>query len=354
MIVDAHLDLAYNALRYGRNLLAGLEEIRQFERQRPTDNGYPTVSFGEMRKGGVGLVFGTAFVEPFRGPRDVEPPALCYREPQGAKKPAVQQLDYYHRLADENEFIRLVGDTAELDEVIASQEGANPLVGIVLLMEGADPVQEPAELEEWYERGLRIIGPAWDDTRYAAGAWRGGREGFTADGYALMEVMADLGMILDLTHLSEIGVKDALERYDGTIIASHSNCRSLAPHVEQRHLKDEHIRLLAERGGVMGIVLSNSFLKKGHKKGERKELVTLEHVVAHIDHVCQLTGTADHVGIGSDFDGGFGWADIPAELNSIADLGLIGEALKERGYDPADVEKVMGGNWVRMLQRTWA
>ncbi|MCB0033494.1 MAG: membrane dipeptidase [Anaerolineales bacterium] len=353
MIVDAHLDLAYNALRYGRNLLAPLEEIREFERKRPTDNGYPTVSFSEIRRGGVGLVFGTIFVEPFHGPRDATPPPLSYREPKQAKKPAVQQLDYYHRLVDENEFIRLVGDVATLDAVIESQAEVNPLVGIVPLMEGADPVQDFGELEEWFARGIRIIGPAWDDTRYASGAWRGTREGFTTDGYALMEVMADLGFILDLTHLSETAVKEALERYDGPLIASHSNCRTLAPHVEQRHLIDDHIRLLGERGGVMGIVLANRFLKKGHAKGERKELVTLEHVVAHIDHVCQLTGSADHVGIGSDFDGGFGWADIPAELNSIADLHLLGGQLKERGYEAAHVEQIMGGNWVRLLREVW-
>lgn len=353
MIVDAHLDLAFNALRYGRNFLAPLEEIRHFERQRPTGNGYPTVSFSEMRQGGVGLVFGTVFVEPFHGPREVIPPPLSYREPQQAKQPAVQQLDYYHRLADENELIRLVGDTAALEEVIASQEGVNPLVGIVPLLEGADPVQDPSELEEWMERGLRIIGPAWDDTRYAAGAQRTTREGFTKDGYALLEVMADLGLILDLTHLNETAVKEALERYDGSIIVSHANCQSLAPHVEQRNLTDNQIRLLGERGGVMGIVLFNHLLRKGHVKGERKELVTLEHVVAHIDHVCQLTGAANHVGLGSALDGGFGWADIPAELNAIADLPLIGKALTERGYETADVAQIMGGNWVRVLRQTW-
>ena len=228
------------------------------------------------------------------------------------------------------------------------------MLGIVPLMEGADAVRDPSELEEWWERGLRIIGPAWDDTRYAAGAWRNSGHGFTKEGLYLMEVMADLGYILDLTHLHEKATLEALERYEGTLVATHANCRALASHVGMRNLSDKQIRMLGERGGVIGIVLFNRFLKQDHRKGERKALVTLDHVVAHIDHICQLLGTADQVGIGSDFDGGFGWADIPEGMNSIADLGLIGDKLKERGYDAADVAKIMGNNWVRLLRLTFS
>ena len=79
-----------------------------------------------------------------------------------------------------------------------------------------------------------------------------------------------------------------------------------------------------------------------------------EIMVAQIDHVCQLLGSADHVGIGSDFDGGFGQKDIPAELDSIADLSKIGDKLKEKGYDPADIDKIFGGNWVNKLRESWS
>ena len=112
--------------------------------------------------------------------------------------------------------------------------------------------------------------------------------------------------------------------------------------------------MLGERNGVIGIALYNRFLKKNHSKGERKETVSLDVVAAHIDHYCQLLGSADHVGIGSDLDVGFGYADIPAELNSVADLHLIGQKLKERGYEEADVDKIMGQNWVNLLKRAWA
>jgi membrane dipeptidase len=354
MIVDAHLDLAFAALEHGRDLRLSLDDLRQAERRQPSSNGIPTVSLPELQRGGVNLVFGTIFLEPVGRKSALSAARMNYLTAEDAYRKAGQQLDYYQRLADELEQVVLVGDTAVLNDLLASQDSEHPQLGVVPLMEGADAVRDPGELEEWWERGLRLIGPAWDDTRYASGAWRGTREGFTMAGFHLLEVMADLGFILDLTHLSEQAVQESLERYEGVIAATHSNCRALVDHVGQRNLSDTHIRLLGERGGVMGIVLYNRFLKQGHVKGERREQVTLDHVVAHIDHVCQLLGTAVHVGLGSDFDGGFGWADIPAELNSVADLALIGDKLKERGYTAVDIDNILGGNWIRLLQTAWA
>jgi membrane dipeptidase len=81
--------------------------------------------------------------------------------------------------------------------------------------------------------------------------------------------------------------------------------------------------------------------------------VTLDHVVAHIDHICQTIGDAAHAGIGSDLDGGFGAADIPAPLDSIADLPQIATALAAKGYSETDIAGIMGGNWVNLLRRTW-
>ncbi len=357
ILVDAHLDLAYSNIENGRELFAPLDQIREYEKANPCVDGIATVTFPELRKGKVGLVFASIFACPPTEPCH----HINYNSPDQAYAVGLRQLDYYHRIVDENQSMRLVGDIVQLQEVINHQnyefdsaEDEPPLLGIVPMMEGADPVRDPAELEEWWERGLRIIAPAWDDSRYAKGAWRQSKDGFSKAGYALMEVMADIGFILDVTHLNEPATFQALEQYEGHIVASHSNSRTLAPHVDERNLSDSQARLLAERGGVIGIALYNRFLKKNQSKGERKETVTLDVVAAHIDHYCQLFGSADHVGIGSDLDGGFGYADIPAELNSVADLHLIGDRLKERGYDPADVEKIMGGNWVNLLQRAWS
>lgn len=350
-IVDGHLDLAYNALNYGRTLTQPVTVIRAAEGSNPP-NGIATVSVPTLQAAGVGLVFSTLFVLPAGNPLRYNAAEQVYRDAEEAHRLAMAQLDYYHRLADAHEKVRLVGDLAALDEVVASFEAENGrLLGLVPLMEGADPVREPAELEMWYERGLRLIGPAWDDTRYASGAWRGSRHGLTKDGYRLLEQMAEFGFILDLTHMSEKAALEALERYEGAVVATHSNARALVP--GERHLNDTQIRLLGERDGVIGVVLYNRFLRTGHGKGDPKELVTLDHVVAHVDHICQLLGDARHVAIGSDFDGGFGAADIPAELDSVLDLPLLADKLRERGFAEADVTAVMGQNWLNVLDTAW-
>ncbi len=140
-----------------------------------------------------------------------------------------------------------------------------------------------------------------------------------------------------------------MERYDGVLIASHSNVRALVP--GERQLSDRQIQQLGERDGVIGIALGNPFLRAHHRLGEHKQLVTLDHVAAHLDHICQLLGDSRHAAIGSDLDGGFGARDIPLELDSAADLGLIGKKLGERGYGDEDVANIMGQNWLRVLRR---
>ena len=353
-IVDAHLDIAYNFFNNGRDPRLPLATIRAREK-KGLPRGIATVSFPELQKGGIGLIFGTLFVAPARRQLSFITENVTYHDSQEAYKLALQQLDYYHRLHDESERIRLVTDLNSLAEVVDSheREESQPLIGIVPLMEGADAIREPEEAEFWWERGLRLIGLAWDDTRYAGGGWGSDSSGLTQAGYHLLEVMAELGFILDLTHMSQKATLEAIDRYEGVIIASHSNARALTSE-SQRHLNDTQIRRLGEHGGVMGVVLANSFLRRHHKKGEAKELVTLDHVVAHIDHICQIVGSADHVGIGSDFDGGFGSADIPAEMDSAADLDKIGTALRQRGYESLDISKIMSGNWLNVLHRAWS
>lgn len=346
-IVDAHLDLAYNALNDGRQLRQELNELRVSE---PEDNirGRATVTIPELIKGGVGLVFGTLFVQPASSPLSARD-KIVYTNSAEAHKHAMEQLDYYHRLADEEDRILLVGDLANLDDIVASHEPEKTaLLGIVPLMEGADPIRQPEEVEAWFERGLRLIGPAWDDTRYAAGAWREGDAGLTKEGIRLLEVMGEFSMILDLTHMSEKATYEALNLYPGPIAATHSNARALVP--GQRQLSDNQIRGIGEREGVIGIALYNAFLRPQYRRGGPRDQVTLDHVVAHIDHICQVLGNASQVGIGSDFDGGFGADDIPAEMNSIADLNLLSAKLRESGYEEEDVLNILGGNWLRLVR----
>ena len=347
MIVDAHLDLAYNALNCGRDLSLPLAALRGRENPNPI-RGRATVTFPALREGGVGLIFGTIFVSPADGyMMDDGVETAVYHNADEAYAQGMEQLDYYYRMVEAHDDLHLVTSTAELEYAIAHQK-----TGIVILMEGADPIRTPDELVAWHERGLRVVGLAWDDTRYSAGSWQNGNSGLTADGRALLKQMAAHRTILDLTHMSEQATLEALDLYDGTIVATHSNSRALLGNKE-RHLSDLQIRRIGERGGVIGTVLYNRFLSRDYKKGDLKTAVTLNHVFAHIDHVCQLLGDAAHVGIGSDFDGGFGADAIPAELDSAADLGKIGAKLKERGYSDADVVGIMGDNWVNLLRRAW-
>jgi len=224
-------------------------------------------------------------------------------------------------------------------------------VGVVPLMEGADGIREPEEAAWWQERGVRIVGLAWTGTRYAGGTGEPGP--LTPEGRRLVSVLGELGLILDLSHASDESFLEALDRFEGTVIASHANARALLPDYArpERLLTDEMIRRLAEAGGVIGVVPFNRFLKDSWTPEQGKATVTLDDVVAHIDHICQVTGSAAHAAIGSDFDGGFGVERTPAEIDTVADLQKLVPKLRARGYSEADVAAILSGNWLGVLRR---
>ncbi len=355
LIVDAHEDLAWNALTFGRDYSRSALATREAERGSETiaRNGNTLIGLSEYLLGHVAIVFGALFVSPARkkmGAWD----ALAYADANEAHRLYATQLDYYRRLADEHEQFTLIGGRGDLEQALATWEGddlSRRRVGLVPLMEGADGIREPKEAEWWMERGVRIVGPAWSGTRYAGGTGEPGP--LTPEGRRLLDVMAGLGLILDLSHLSDEACLEALDRFEGTVIASHANPRARLNGAArpERFLTDAMIRRLAERGGVMGIVPFNRFLKPGWQASEGKAAVTLADVTAMIDHVCQVTGSAAHVGLGSDFDGGFGLESTPAEIDTVADLQKIGAALQSRGYAEAEVAGILGMNWVELLRR---
>jgi len=133
------------------------------------------------------------------------------------------------------------------------------------------------------------------------------------------------------------------------LLASHSNPRGVVP--GDRQLSDALIAGIAEREGVIGIVPYNGFLRRDWRRGDRKERVTLADVVRAIDYVCQRVGDAEHVGLGSDLDGGFGSESAPAELDTVADVPKLATALGEHGFEAAHIRAIMGGNWLRWLRR---
>ncbi len=352
IIVDAHEDIAWNAVTYKRNFAQGAHKKRQLEAGSETVqlNGSATLGLPDALLGRVGLIFGTLYVSPAFSRIANE---FGYETPAQAHRAALEQVDVYNRLADQYDQIRLVRTQGDLAAVLASwSEGTTPeqhKVGIVMLMEGADPILEPKEFEAWYGRGVRIVGPAWSETRYSGGTKRPGP--LTALGRQLLEVMQSFNAVLDLSHMAEQAYLEAVDRYSGLIIASHSNPRRFVDaDIYDRHLSDEMIRRLVERGGVMGVVFSNRFMFTNYSKTDPKSKYPLTRTIDIIDHVCQIAGSARHIGIGTDFDGGFGSERIPAELDTLADLLLLGKSLAGRGYKPEDVQAILGGNFIRILR----
>jgi membrane dipeptidase len=246
----------------------------------------------------------------------------------------------------------LVGSARDLEEVLShwQQESADGHpVGLVPLMEGADGIRNPTELQEWFELGLRIIGLCWVGTRYSGG-WREPGP-LSEEGRTLLDAMADYNYFLDLSHMDEPAMLEAMDRYQGPVLASHGNCLALLPdYPTNRQFSDRVLEGLIERDGVVGLIPFNGYLKLGWAHGDRREDTPLELFINHIDHVCQLAGDSLHAGIGSDFDGGFGVQSVPPGIDSVADLQKIGPLLRERGYTESDVANILGGNWIKRLR----
>jgi membrane dipeptidase len=356
LVIDAHLDLAWNALQWNRNLLQSAYTIRTLEPGIPEKGrAQNTVALPEMREGRVFLSIAT-LLSRSTGTPVVHVDFLSAAQAFGTAR---GQLAYYRALEQQG-YVRIITDLDALNQHVAEWEtweqagaaGEPPPLGFVISMESADPILEPEDLEEWHQAGVRLIGPAhYGMGRYAGGT--GVEDGLTERGCRLLDEMARVGVILDLTHLSDKSFWQALERYSGPVIASHNNCRALVPH--QRQFSDEQIRAIIERDGVIGAAFDDWMLYPGWIKGVTSTReVTLAQVVDHIDHVCQLAGSSAHAGIGSDLDGGFGREQSPGDLDTIVDLQKIAGLLKERGYSDADVAAIMHGNWLRLLRRVWS
>jgi membrane dipeptidase len=356
IIFDAHLDLAWNAIDWNRDLLAPVAEIRRREQEQgmaDKGRGCNTVSFPELRRGKVAIFIATLLARLLR-PGNM-PAIQCYTTMEAAYAAAYGQLAYYRALEQQGT-LRWIKDRRSLDAHVRAwetdEEGDEPL-GFILSMEGADPVLSPQQVEEWWRAGLRIIGPAhYGVSPYAHGT--GTEGGLFAPGPALLKAMEQVGMILDVTHLSDQCFDEAVDLYGGPVLASHHNCRALVPN--QRQLTDEQIKRLVSRGGVIGAALDTWMLYPGWVRGQTKPEeagVKLSSIVDHIDRVCQLASNARHAAIGTDLDGGFGKEQSPCDLDTIADLQAVPDLLRERGYREADVKGIMYGNWVRFFQEAW-
>jgi membrane dipeptidase len=320
IVIDSHLDLGWSALSWNRDLTLDISEMRKAE-SGMTDKhrGANTVSFAEMRKGEIAVCLATVLARVSR----LGDPMLDFRSHEIAYAVGKGQLAFY-RISEKQGHLKMLRNRRELREHIAkwsSQDHSTLPLGYILSMEGADPIVSPADVTEWWDEGLRVVGLAhYDRSAYAHGTGFSG--GLTAKGRELLE-------------------------------ASHNNCRALVPGARQ--FTDDQIRELIRRDSVIGAAFDSWMLTPGWVLGSTPvTAVSFENVADHIDHVCQLAGNSQHAGIGSDLDGGFGREQSPHDLDTIADLQALPAILCKRGYSDSDIEGIMHANWVRFFERAWA
>lgn len=308
LIVDAHEDIAFHLNYFKRNFVNSSTPCM--------------ITLPWLQEGNVRMVFNTVFIHP-------------KHKPDRIVQSGLDQLSKYE------EIYKTFPD--EVYQITKAQDltkfGQGSKIGFLTLMEGADPIESVGKLDEFYERGVRIIGLAWNDkNQYASG--NDTEDGLSQEGVRLIHRMNDLGITLDLSHLNEKCFWEAVELTNLIPIATHSNARTITDH--KRNLSDKQLKAISERGGVIGIVLYNYFLKIGEKTP------TLEEVFAHADYMVNLCGE-DHVGIGSDMDGAR-IEDFPQGLKTVADLPKIAEYFCDKGYSEDRVTKIMSGNFLRVLK----
>ncbi|WP_262710302.1 dipeptidase [Mucilaginibacter psychrotolerans] len=354
LIIDAHLDLSMNALEWNRDLTQPIAAINAREAgltDKP-DRGLGVVSLPELRKGNIGLVVATQigrYVAP-----DNQLPG--WHSPQQAWAQTQGQLAWYKAMEDMGEMVQ-INNLATLENHLTlwgnTEDNLKKPVGYILSLEGADSFVDVSYLEKAHTNGLRAVGPAhYGPGRYANGTDATGTMG--ANGLELLREMERLNVILDATHLCDDAFWQALDNFNGHVWASHNNCRALVNH--NRQYSDEMIKALIARGTVIGAALDAWMMVPGWVRGQSTPVgmnCSMEVMVDHIDHICQIAGNALHVGMGTDLDGAFGKEQCPYDLETIADLQKVPDLLRKRGYTDLDINNMMHGNWLRFLRKAW-
>ncbi len=333
-IFDAHLDLAYLA-ELGRDLTLPLDDLDLL-----SDPHAPAaVTLPELAAANVRRCLGTIFTEASSDPDGrYAPVSYPPGDATAAYFKGVNQLNRYHAWARDG-LIRFFEEEAPSQAPIE----------LGILVECADPIISPHDLSFWAARGVVAIGLTWvHQSRYAGG--NATDTGLTDLGRELIKEMARLDIALDLSHLSQRSTMDALDFADVRVCATHSNCRALLGDRNtegwQRHIDDDTIAAVCARGGVIGLNLYRGFIRLGLGETDRP---TISNAVDHIDHVCQIAGSARHAGIGSDLDGGFGATSLPQGIDRARDLHKILEELGRRGYSDADISDIACNNWSRFF-----
>ncbi len=353
-IIDAHLDLSMNAMEWNRDLRRPVSEINEREKgltDKP-DRGKAMVSLPELRKGNIGLVVATQIARYVAA----DNPLPGWHSPEQAWAQTQGQLAWYKAMEEEGEMVQ-IDNLPSLEKHLALWNdhtvNEDKTIGYILSLEGADSLVTLQHLEKAWQYGLRAVGPAhYGPGRYAQGTDAAGRMG--EKGKALLKEMERLNIILDATHLCDDSFWEAMDHFNGHVWASHTNVRALVHH--NRQFSDDQVKELIARGAVIGGALDAWMMVPHWVRGKstpRPMNCSLQVIIDHFDHICQLAGNALHIAIGSDLDGGFGKEQCPYDLATIADLQKLPDLFQKRGYSQQDIENIMHGNWIRFLRNAW-
>lgn len=365
-VIDLHLDLAWDALFWNRDLTLEVAAMRALEEDEPPqvsadlNTGICTVTVPELRRGRVGLVLSTIMSR-------IQRRHARMRDGMRTQEQAMAigrgHLAYYRTLARRGLFKPVLG-IGDLDEALAvwsgptDREAAAAPIYHLLSMESADPIEDPDDVAFWWDAGLRVVGPAhFGDNTYIHGTGTAG--GLKPPAADLYRAMRDAGMILDITHMADQAVWESFERWDGPVMASHCTCRALVR--GQRHLHDDMIKELVRRGGVIGLVFCQYFIDPDIDWDNRKKprdwqpKYAMDGLLPHVERIGDLAGgSIANIAIGTDMDGGFGAELTPTDVDTIADVGRFGGVLRAAGYRQEDADAILHGNALRFFRESWA
>lgn len=311
-VVDTHADSLGSVLAGTRHL---------YDR---SDQGQ--LDFPRMAEAGYTLQFFSLFVEP-------------EYKPERALGRLLQYVDaFWQEIGSHPEWIVPVLSLQDLHDLLRQKK-----MGGIMSVEGAEALgTDPALVRILHRLGIRLMSLTWNQRNALAdGAGEDpGGGGLSRAGRAIIQEMNRVGIVADVSHIAEAGFWDVLECSAKPVIASHSNCRALAPH--RRNLSDAQVRALAESGGVQGITYVRDFLQGGED---------VERVVDHIMHALDVVGNDRHTALGSDFDG----VEVPvAGLEDATGLGNLADVLSARGLADESIGRIFGYNYLDFLEKAWA
>jgi membrane dipeptidase len=301
----------------------------------------PHMDLDAAREAGFAGGFFALYIPSQHGPNPTEVP---YSVPLAAPIPHEEAVQIAEELFDALCALP-VARAATADDFQAGK------VTAIVHLEGAEAISpDLSNLEHWYARGLRSLGPVWSRSnafaegvpfRFPSSPDVG--DGLTEAGRELVRACNRLGILVDLSHLNWAGFWDVARLSEAPLVATHSNAHALCE--SSRNLTDDQLAAIRDSGGIVGVNFAVGFLRAD---GKEDADTSVSEIVRHVDYLVELMGV-DHVAFGSDFDG----AVVPHDLGGVGGLPLLVDALRSAGYDEGALAKITHGNWLRVFDATW-